>query len=194
MTDQRLRDLERGAAHGDLQAQARLLLERVCVGDLTEERLRLAAYCGDEAARLALDAAAPQIPGGSLDWLAGLRGGPHVVTWRAALAALDAAGPGAAARVLDQGEGGPTAADLVRAVTDWVLDPDTDLRTLIHMHGWPIPPDRLNEPPVTPVAHAIIRDATDYAGADTVLFRVQAELIDWALGLRDPVRDRGSST
>jgi hypothetical protein len=51
VTDQRLRALERDAAHGDLQAQARLLLERVRVGDLTEERLRLAAYLGDEPAR-----------------------------------------------------------------------------------------------------------------------------------------------
>lgn len=54
MTDQRLRDLERDAAHGDLQAQVRLPLERVRVGDLTEERLRLAAYLGDEVACLAL--------------------------------------------------------------------------------------------------------------------------------------------
>lgn len=56
MTDQRLRDLKRDAARGDLQAQALLLLERVRVGDLAEERLRLAAYLGDEAARLARSA------------------------------------------------------------------------------------------------------------------------------------------
>lgn len=53
VTDQRLRHFERDAAHGDLQAQARLLLERVRIGDLTEERLRLAAHLGDEAANLA---------------------------------------------------------------------------------------------------------------------------------------------
>ncbi len=59
MADQRLRDLERDATHGDLQARARLLRERLRVGDLAEERLRLAAYLGDEAARSACgDAAA----------------------------------------------------------------------------------------------------------------------------------------
>jgi hypothetical protein len=60
MTDQRLRDLEREAARGDLQAQARLLLERVRVGDLTEEKLRLAAYLGDEAAKLAVAGGGPE--------------------------------------------------------------------------------------------------------------------------------------
>jgi hypothetical protein len=54
VADQRLRDLERNAAHGDLQAQARLLLERVRVGDLTEERLQLVAYLGHEAARVCI--------------------------------------------------------------------------------------------------------------------------------------------
>jgi hypothetical protein len=49
VTDQRLRDLERDAAHGDLHARGRLLLERVRVGDLTQERLRLAAYLGHES-------------------------------------------------------------------------------------------------------------------------------------------------
>lgn len=59
MTDQRLRGLERDASHGDLHARARLLLERVRVGDLPEERLRLAAYLGDEVATLVLGPAAP---------------------------------------------------------------------------------------------------------------------------------------
>jgi hypothetical protein len=53
VTDHRLRSLGRDAAQGDLQAQARLLLERVRVGDLLEEWLRLAAFLGDDAARVA---------------------------------------------------------------------------------------------------------------------------------------------
>lgn len=49
MTDRQLRQLEREAASGDVEAKAKLLLGRVRIGDLTEERLRLAAHLGDEA-------------------------------------------------------------------------------------------------------------------------------------------------
>ena len=38
MADEHLRQLEREAATGDLQAQAKLLLERVLLGELSEER------------------------------------------------------------------------------------------------------------------------------------------------------------
>ena len=55
MSDERLRELERRwretQAVGD---QAAYLLERVRVGDLSQERLELAAYCGHEGAREAL--------------------------------------------------------------------------------------------------------------------------------------------
>lgn len=55
--DARLRSLERAAASGDVEAQARQLAERVRAGTLTRERLELAAYCGDAAAREALGGA-----------------------------------------------------------------------------------------------------------------------------------------
>lgn len=52
MSDVKLRHLERTAsASGDLEARARVLVARLRSGDLTHERLELAAYCGDEAAR-----------------------------------------------------------------------------------------------------------------------------------------------
>lgn len=54
MADERLRDLERQATQGAPHAQARLLLERVRVGELDLEMLMLAAYCGDEASQEAL--------------------------------------------------------------------------------------------------------------------------------------------
>ncbi len=54
MTDLRMRSLSRLSASGDLHAQARQLLERVRSGSLSRERLELAAYCGDPAARGAL--------------------------------------------------------------------------------------------------------------------------------------------
>ena len=53
MTDARLRELER-TAPGDPAAGARLLQERLRLGALTRDRLELAAYAGDETARLVL--------------------------------------------------------------------------------------------------------------------------------------------
>lgn len=57
MTDLRMRSLSRLSASGDLHAQARQLLERVRSGSLSRERLELAAYCGHQGARLAIDVA-----------------------------------------------------------------------------------------------------------------------------------------
>lgn len=80
VTDQRLRDLERDAGKGDLEARARLLQERVRVGDLTEERLRLAAYLGDEVACLALGHALRLLVAMDAEWFRGL------IPWSPALA------------------------------------------------------------------------------------------------------------
>ncbi len=54
MGDERLRRLERAAARGDLDGQARLLYERLRLGALCPERLAAAAFVGDPAARRAL--------------------------------------------------------------------------------------------------------------------------------------------
>lgn len=51
MTDQRLRQLKRRASTGDPQAAVNLLRERVRAKELSQTRLRLAAYAGDKAAR-----------------------------------------------------------------------------------------------------------------------------------------------
>src|SRR5687768_1848904 len=57
MSDTKLRDLERRWKEtGTAADEAAYLLERVRVGDLTEERLRVAASCGHEAARVAVAA------------------------------------------------------------------------------------------------------------------------------------------
>ena len=50
MSDGKRRDLERAAAAGDLEAEAQMLIERWRTGDLSEERLRFAAYLGHEPA------------------------------------------------------------------------------------------------------------------------------------------------
>ncbi|MCW8137454.1 MAG: hypothetical protein KIT58_00945 [Planctomycetota bacterium] len=55
MSDQKLRELERRWREtGSPDDKAAYLLERVRVGDLTQERLELAAYCGHEGARRAV--------------------------------------------------------------------------------------------------------------------------------------------
>lgn len=52
MSDQRLRELERAASHGDPVDRAAVLREKCRAGLLTQERVELAAYCGDPGARL----------------------------------------------------------------------------------------------------------------------------------------------
>jgi hypothetical protein len=60
MSDQKLRELERRWKEtGSTEDEAAYLLERVRVGDLTRERLELAAYCGHEGARKATSAQTP---------------------------------------------------------------------------------------------------------------------------------------
>lgn len=56
MSDERLRELERRWKEtGAVADEAAYLLERVRIGSLTPTRLELAAYCGSEGARQALD-------------------------------------------------------------------------------------------------------------------------------------------
>jgi len=62
--DAHLRQLQRDASSGDLQAQARLLRERARIGDLDLERLEFAAYLKHPAARQALGSPPDQIQTG----------------------------------------------------------------------------------------------------------------------------------
>ena len=62
MTDTWLRRHERAAAQGDLEASVHFLCDRLRRGNLTEERVRLAAYLGDPSARLLLGDRAPELP------------------------------------------------------------------------------------------------------------------------------------
>jgi hypothetical protein len=45
MSDARLRDLERSAAAGDVEAHGRLLRERVRLDEITKEQVELLAHC-----------------------------------------------------------------------------------------------------------------------------------------------------
>jgi len=64
LSDARLRELEKDAARGEPGAQVRLLVERMRTGGLTQERVELAAYCGDTAARMATGTLCPGGPDG----------------------------------------------------------------------------------------------------------------------------------
>lgn len=99
MADERRREAERRAATGSVEDEARLLVERVRAGELTNEQLALAAYCGHEPARLASSSTAPSST--SRAWIEGLAlFGPDVVATAACallargLEALDPELPG----------------------------------------------------------------------------------------------------
>jgi len=87
MGDTRLRQLEREAAGGDLQARAHLLRERTRTGDLASERLSLAAYLGDEASREALALGSVDDEPSLESWVRGLSDWGEPACARAAAAA-----------------------------------------------------------------------------------------------------------
>jgi hypothetical protein len=69
LSDERLRDLRRRwEASGQLEDEAAYLRERVRAGELTSDRLELAALCRHLGARAALGGAAPEPPPDD-DWL-----------------------------------------------------------------------------------------------------------------------------
>jgi len=84
--DADLRSLERAAAGGDVDAEARLLQARLRRGDLDPTRLRLAAHLGHPAAVKALGPEAPPPPGD--DWVRALEDWGEEVCLRAALAVV----------------------------------------------------------------------------------------------------------
>jgi hypothetical protein len=72
VSDARLRELERRWKETNSpDDEAAYLLERVRVGDLTRERLELAAYCGHEGASTALGVSHARLPDPSI-WIGGL--------------------------------------------------------------------------------------------------------------------------
>lgn len=186
MSDESLRELERQWTQetGSLEAEAAFLLERMRMGQLSQDRLEVAAYFGQPAARAALSLPPPlgeQAVKNWRTWLLSVPHGLHVVLWRAGLAALEEAGPVAAGRVLDLGEGGPTVEELVAAVASWLTREGGQLTARIPMRGWPVPGEPLLEPPVVDVALAIISDAIDVVGADRLVSVIRTALVGWAL-------------
>lgn len=92
VSDQRLRELERlWRDSGKVEDEASYLRERVRVGDLTPQRLEVAAYCGHEAAKSLISANAaadlplPSCQRSPLDFVRRLPGGREVVVFTAVL-------------------------------------------------------------------------------------------------------------
>lgn len=78
VADERLRELERRWKEGGgLDAHVQLLAARVRAGELVKERVRLAAFLGDAAARLALGDAPPPVPAEDHAWALELLEGIH---------------------------------------------------------------------------------------------------------------------
>lgn len=70
--DNRFRDIERRAAMGDKSAQVALLRERVRFGLISEQRLNLAVFLGDETAQQAVGNGGPKGSKYTGRWIRGL--------------------------------------------------------------------------------------------------------------------------
>lgn len=129
MSDSRLRELERQAAAGDVQARARLLAERVRVGDLAPDRLQLAAYLGDPQARQALGEQAPAQVEQLSTWSEGLEQWGRDTLIRAALAAARL-GLGVWRARYPADDHLPRG---LESVERWVADPTPDHAVQVHL-------------------------------------------------------------
>jgi len=120
MSDGDLRNLERLAAGGDVEAESRLLLERVRLGALAPEGLRLASYLGHEAARLASPLEEP--PTELVAWILELAPWGKDALARTAIAAAWLVEPVYRA----QAPGDPRVEELLRAAEGCLLNPSVD--------------------------------------------------------------------
>ncbi|MGE0706816.1 MAG: hypothetical protein AB7N76_06385 [Planctomycetota bacterium] len=123
MSDERLRDLERASAGGDLEARVALLQERLRRGLLDAERLALAAYAGDEAA---LRLSPLRIPAEPQAWLEGLARWDRAVTVRAVLTLALRADPWLAAT------GDTASARCAHAIQAWLDRPEDATARVVH--------------------------------------------------------------
>lgn len=90
MSDARLRQLEqRWKETGSAEDEAAYLVERLRHGQIEKSRLQLLAYCGDEAARLALGPEAPEASAEFKEWSVGFGVWGKVSCLSAALAAAE---------------------------------------------------------------------------------------------------------
>jgi hypothetical protein len=185
--DERLAELRRRAEQ-DPSLRPQLLAARVRAGELTRDRLELAAYAGDPAARLVVGVGVVPVPIGPHDvsgvagdwpsvdsapidhWVRGLRNRwePELVV-RAAFAAALAANHG--------------PSNLLRRIRSWLRCPCSR-----HRRRWlreAAASDHMAFIPVSPEA-ALPGDSIAYAvpiiGEERVRAVVRDALVSWALG------------
>lgn len=192
MSDERLQDLRRRAAQREPGARAALLATRLRTGDLTQERLELAAYVGDEDA-LTMEHLDPRrFPLES--WARGIGRWGREAVLRAMVAVLVAFDAKALAQpLIDRWLVCPCDRHEWPVLRAWDLDPTWDVvdvmrtpdaglaRVLQRVGSWDLMPWRAGE---------ILGRA--YHADDETLLRdaIRHEVAPWALGERDPVRER----
>lgn len=205
MSDQRLRQLERQAASGDVEALSALYIERVRIGNLTRDRLELAAYCGNTAALEVLgwsspcnlsyhglpDVGCPCTDIGS--WLSGLEHWPLTVPIRATCAAARVAFMHVDVTTLSPCPtlGVARILDAIRAAEAYVACPCES-----HLRAWDAAWDSATDLNVRPLfipcarfaierpireLQIVSEDAAELAGEPAVRTAIREKLIEWAL-------------
>ena len=198
MADSELRELERRwREDGDRDAEAALLRARVRAGTLAAPRLRLAAYLGHEAARLALGDAAPgQGPGGAaVAFCFGLEDYGREAWLRAAWVVMDMH-----ERHLEErstaANSRPVTFKIERhrallqrglaLVGGWLQEPSEEAQAELTRWSEAAPADRVGF-----ALHAV-RDAAGRISSmpeEELVENIRRALLPWALGHGDPVLD-----
>lgn len=207
MSDRRLLDLRRRAEQGDVGAAAALLTERIRIGEVTVEGVDLAAFVGDEIAALVVRLEDADVPRTLLEFGRALR-----ARWereeclRVVLASVQP--------LIDptlHPSRDPTvpigSATAVQAITrrlwEWISCPCEE-------HAWEIRRYRSYTPGLSPWSSAacqvvfapITADLMFSAlevpgrvfGEAAVRAAIRREVAPWALGERDPLRERVEAT
>lgn len=166
-------------------------LERLRVGELTQAGLELAAYFGQPAA-LGVTGGTPaaEPTKSTIPWLRRVPHGRDLVILRASLAVMEYFGPRVTDRVLDLGPESPTCDELRWALEGWLLAPETTLESRIVRANWPSRTQPLCEPPTVLALEHLPMEACHFRSLADVVRVIRGELVPWALGLRDPVRER----
>ncbi len=196
--DERLRKLEREANQGDAGATVRLLVERVRLGQVSDGRLRLAAYLGEPTARELLGdretSAAKNAPADALEWVRALETHGREACVRAALTAARRNVPASAH---------PVSADVATALdatASWLVCPceshqanvrqtlEAALGSLFRRPRYSYTPEVFNGGRAGVAAAAVVLHPS------TLLNRFYQPLIAQSLGLRSYTYSLGTLT
>lgn len=220
MSDARLRGLERRWRETGVMAdEATFLLERLRVGELTQERLQLAAYLGYEAAKVVLETDAPLVPEDSEDWVNGLKLWGKEACVRAAIVIAEAV-QGLPGALISSDEWSEWAIpEAIRAASKWVFCQTEKNAGDAFTRGRLVIPDNFNARlfyPDTPAAQAafaasmpinrnpnlrqygdmpttaiaFVRRSFNLSVVRSICQNISAELLPWVLGTGDALRDR----